>query len=110
MSEHDKSFRSSLITFSSKVELVWNLDDDQDSSKQKLDNLQRPHDPLLEEGQTFTKDALTKTIDEVLPYQFSSDQVLVVVLTDGAPSKDQNPCGSKKLVKCYMNRVYVLQW
>ena len=98
MSQHDKSFRSSLLTFSSKVDLVWNLDDDPGKIEEKLSGLQRPHDPLMEEGLTFTKDALTKAIDEVLPFQFESDQVLVVVLTDGVPSNTlQNPCGSNEV-------------
>ena len=90
--------------FSSKVELVWNLDDginDSHTVHEKLNDLQRPHDPLLEEGLTFTKDALTKTIDDVLPYQFSTEQVLVVVVTDGVPSKDQNPCGSSEISRVF---------
>eukprot|EP01083_Nonionella_stella_P020680 57392_1 len=93
LSQHDLHFRSSLVTFSSKNELVWNLGEDAEIIRDKLTHLQRPHDPLLEEGVTFTKDALQRVIDGVLPFSNTGEQLLVVIVTDGLPSNVyQNPC------------------
>ena len=46
LSQNKLHLRSSLITFSSKVELIWNLNDDQNNDfiHDKLNNLDRPHD------------------------------------------------------------------
>ena len=100
LSEHGLHFRSSLITFSSKVKLVWNLDGNQAEIEEKLINLQRPHDVLIEEGLTFTKDALQSVVDNVLLSKdaHSNDQTLVVILTDGLPSnQNQNPCSDNQI-------------
>ena len=99
MSKNNLNFRSSLITFSSKTNLVWNLNDDQQNINDKLNNLDRPHDVLLEPGLTFTKDALNTVVNQVIPLKNSeNDQILVVILTDGLPSnQDQNPCFNSEI-------------
>lgn len=96
LSQNNLNFRSSLITFSSKMELIWNLNDDDNDEfiNDKLNNLDRPHDALTEQGLTFTKDALKNVINNALPLKNGeNDQILVVILTDGLPSyNEQNPC------------------
>ena len=98
LSRHELNFKSAAITFSSKVDIIWNLNDDPQTIHDKLDNLQRPHDILIEEGLTFTKDALNKVIEDILPLKVDNEQIVVVLLTDGLPSNDnQNPCRSAEI-------------
>lgn len=94
--------RTSLIIFSSVVNVVWDLNAhgscyDTISGKNQIMNLERPHDPLDTIHGTHTKDALQKALDITRAQRREDERTMVLLLTDGLPQsvegdESQNPC------------------
>ena len=94
--------RTSLIPFSSEVDVVWELDHfgegyDEVAGTDQILSLTRPHSPLDTIHGTHTKDALLAAYEMVKAQRRPDERSMVLLLTDGLPQavqgdSSQNPC------------------